>query len=81
MGKPCDYVRPVEPVVHTSGIKKWDDESKTWVDTGPDDDCWIVGLSNGVHLSDGTSVRDGDPTVHWGVSCNDIELEQGDWVH
>ena len=81
VGKPCDYVRPVEPVVHTSGIKKWDDESKTWVDTGPDDDCWMVGLSNGVHLSDGTSVRDGDPTVHWGVSCNDIELEQGDWVH
>ena len=21
-----------EPVVHTEGIKKWDDESKTWVD-------------------------------------------------
>ena len=81
VGKPCNYVQPVEPVVHTSGIKKWDDESKTWVDTGPDDDCWMVGLSNGVHLSDGTSVRDGDPTVHWGVSCNDIELEQGDWVH
>ena len=29
VGKPCDYV---EPVVHTEGIKKWDDESKTWVD-------------------------------------------------
>ena len=72
MGDPCDYVRPVEPGVHTAGIKRWDDESKSWVDTLPCDDVFMVegGI---VHLSDGTSVTDGDPRVHWGESWNDIE--------
>ena len=41
-GKPCDYVRPVEPVVHTSGIKKWDDATKAWVDTLPGGDVFTV---------------------------------------
>ena len=67
MGDPCNYVRPIEPVVHTEGIKKWADESKTWVDAMLDD-CGNVG-NNGignVHLtgSDGWTVRDGDPRVH-----------------
>ena len=52
-GKPCNYVRPVEPVVHTAGIKKWDDATKAWVDATMFDDCGNVG-NNGklgnVHL-------------------------------
>ena len=80
-GKPCNYVRPVEPVVHTSGIKRWDDATSTWVDTVPDGDVWNVGLSNGVHLADGTSVTDGDPNVHWDERWNDIELDQEGTVH
>ena len=78
-GKPCNYVRPVEPVVHTAGIKKWDDATKAWVDAMLDDDCWTVGRD--VHLSAGTSVTDGDPRVHWGESWNDIEVEQEGTVH
>ena len=67
VGKPCNYVQPVEPVVHTSGIKKWDDATSTWVDA-MFNDCGNVG-NNGignVHLtgSDGWTVRDGDPRVH-----------------
>ena len=73
--------RGVSPVVHTSGSKKWDDATSTWVDTVPSGDVWNVGLSNGVHLSDGTSVTDGDPRVHWGESWNDIELENEGTVH
>ena len=80
-GNPCNYVRPVEPGVHTSGIKKWDDATSTWVDTIPDPFV-LDPVRNGVHLSDGTSVRDGDPSVHWGERWNDIELEQeGRMVH
>ena len=48
-----------------------------WVDAVPNDDCWTVGLSNGVHLADGTTVTDGDPTVHWG----ERELEKEGYVH
>ena len=91
-GKPCGqdwYMDPhgerqkrgVPPTTHTSGIKKWDDATSTWVDTLPGGDVFMVGLSNGVHLSDGTSVTDGDPRVHWGESWNDIELEQEEMVH
>ena len=79
-GKPCDYVRPVEPVVHTSGIKKWDDATKAWVDTLPGGDVFTV-EGGVVHLSDGTSVTDGDPRVHWGERWNDIELENEGTVH
>ena len=61
-GKPCNYVRPVEPVVHTSGIKKWDATTSTWVDTVPRNDPFTVGCGV-VHLSDGTTVTDGDPSV------------------
>ena len=62
-GNPCNYVRPVEPVVHTSGIKKWDDATSTWVDTLPCGDVFTV-LGGVVHLSDRTTVTDGDPRVH-----------------
>ena len=80
-GKPCNYVRPVEPVVHTSGIKKWDATTSTWVDTVPRNDPFTVGCGV-VHLSDGTTVTDGDPSVHWGEIWNDIELEnEGIMVH
>ena len=91
-GKPCGqdwYMDPhgerqkrgVPPVTHTSGIKKWDDATSTWVDTVPSGDVWNVGLSNGLHLSDGTSVTDGDQRVHWGEGWNDIELENEGTVH
>ena len=91
-GKPCDWdnaladrqqrLRKVEPVTHTSGSKKWDDATGTWVDTLPGGgDVWMVGLSKGVHLTDGTTVTDGDPRVHWGESWNDIELENEGTVH
>ena len=90
-GKPCDWdnfladrkrrLREEAPKTHTSGIKKWDDATSTWVGTVPSGDVWMVGLSNGVHLSDGTSVTDGDPRVHWGESWNDIELENEGTVH
>ena len=80
-GKPCNYVRPVEPVVHTSGIKKWDDATSTWVDTIPDPFV-LDPVRNGVHLSDGTSVTDGDPSVHWGERCwKEKEWEQEEMVH
>ena len=71
--------RGVPPVTHTTGVKKWDDATSTWVDTVPDDDVWNAGLSNGVHLSDGTSVTDGDPRIHWDESWN--EGEQEEMVH
>ena len=63
-GKPCDYGRPVEPVVHTEGIKKWDDESKTWVDAMMSDRGKY--LDNGiglVNLRPGCYVTDGTPSV------------------
>ena len=47
MGDQCDYVRPIEPVEHTDGIKKWDDATSTWVDAVPNDDCWMVGREAG----------------------------------
>ena len=68
--------RGVPPVTHTSGIKKWDDVTSTWVDTLPSGDVWMVG--GHVHLSDRTTVTDGDPNVHWDESWNDIELDQGE---
>ena len=73
--------RGVPPVTHTTGVKKWDDATSTWVDTVPDGDVWNAGLSNGVHLSDGTSVTDGDQRVHWAEGWNDIELENEGTVH
>ena len=86
-GNPCSqdwYMDPhgerqkrgVPPVTHTSGIKKWDDVTSTWVDTLPSGDVWMVG--GHVHLSDRTTVTDGDPNVHWDESWNDIELDQGE---
>ena len=72
-GKPCNYVRPVEPVVHTEGIKKWDDESKTWVDATMAD----IGKQNGklgnVRLHKGWTVRDGDQSVHIPSRWNETE--------
>ena len=91
MGKPCDWdqfledhkrrLPGVSSVTHVSGFKRWDNLTSTWVDTVPSGDVWMMGLSNGVHLADGTSVTDGDPRVHWGESWNDIELEQKGMVH
>ena len=60
MGKPCNRGRPV---THTSGVKKWDDATSTWVDTLPSGDVFTV-LGGVVHLSDRTTVTDGDPRVH-----------------
>ena len=78
VGKPCNYVRPVEPVVHTSGIKRWDDAtSSTWVDTIPSSDYWMVGLRN-VHLSDGWTVRDGDPKIYIPLRWNESEEARRD---
>ena len=54
-----DRSRPA-PEVHSSGIKKWDDATSTWV---PDDDCWLLGPTK-VSLGDGLTVTDGDPGVH-----------------
>ena len=71
--------RGVPPVTHTSGVKKWDDATSTWVDTVPDDDCWTPGRV--VHLSDRTTVTDGDPNVHWDERWNDIELEREEMMH
>ena len=52
-GNPCNYVRPVEPAVHTEGTayneKKWDatlrwDDRLEWVDTMPvSATVWTVG--------------------------------------
>ena len=86
-GKPCrqDWFldphgerqkRGVPPTTHTSGIKKWDDATSTWVDTLPGD-CWLPGLRK-VSLSDGLTVTDGDPSIPWDESWNDIELDQGE---
>ena len=58
---PPDRSRPA-PEVHSSGIKKWDDATSTWVDTLPDD-CWMPFLRT-VRLGDGLSVTDGDSGVH-----------------
>ena len=63
-GKPCDYGRPVEPAVHTSGIKKWDDASSTWVDATMADlgNIGNNGIGN-VWLHPGCYVVDGSPGV------------------
>ena len=89
-GKPCDWdnfladrkrrLREEAPKTHTSGIKKWDDATSTWVDTLPSGDVFTV-LGGIVHLSDRTTVTDGDPNVHWDESWNDIELENEGTVH
>ena len=82
-GKPCNYVRPVEPVVHTEGIKKWDDATLTWVDATMAD----IGKQNGklgnVHLHKGWTVRDGDQSVHIPLRRNETEeaWEQEGMVH
>ena len=89
-GKPCNWHqreedrkrRPIEgaPTTHTSGIKKWDDATSTWVDTLPGGDVFTVegGI---VHLSDRTTVTDGDPNIHWDMTWTDIELDQEDVVY
>ena len=93
-GKPCNYVRPVEPVVHTSGIKRWDDATATWVDaTLRWDDrlkLWVDtfppdgGKLGNVHLTgkDGWFVRDGDPGLHIPSRCDVTDgAEQEGMVH
>ena len=85
-GKPCGqdwYLDPhgerqkrgVPPVEHTSGVKKWDDESKAWVDVMLDD----CGKQGNVHLRKGKgwTVRDGDPRVH----IPDETENTGEMVH
>ena len=73
---PPDRSRPA-PTTHTSGIKKWDDATSTWVDTLPDD-CWLMSLRK-VSLSDGLTVTDGDPGIHK-PSCW-IEDQWYAWEH
>ena len=67
VGNPCNYVRPVEPVVHTEGIKKWSDESKTWVDALESDVLKYLepfGYGRGlVHLHPGSYVMDGSTSI------------------
>ena len=89
-GKPCNWNQreedrtrqPIEgaPTTHTSGIKKWDDATSTWVDTLPGGDVFMVegGI---VHLSERTTVTDGDPNIHWDMTWTDIELDQEGMVH
>ena len=74
-----DRSRPA-PEVHSSGIKKWDDATSTWVDTLPGGDVFTVegGI---VHLSDRTTVTDGDPNIHWDMAWTDIELDREGMVH
>ena len=88
-GKPCNWTQreedrtrqPIEgaPTTHTSGIKKWDDATSTWVDTLPCGDVFMVegGI---VHLSERTTVTDGDPNIHWDMTWTDIELDREDVV-
>jgi hypothetical protein len=88
-GKACDWDQieedrtrqPIEgaPTTHTSGIKKWDDATSTWVDTLPGGDVFMVegGI---VHLSERTTVTDGDPNIHWDMTWTDIELDREEMV-
>ena len=64
--------RGVPPETHTSGIKKWDDATKTWVDVMLDDS----GKQGNVHLHKGWTIRDGDPRVHIPDEAEDTR-EQG----
>ena len=66
-GKPCDYVKPV---VHSSGIKRWDDATSTWVDAVWPDDCGKLG---NVHLRPGWNVCDGDQRIHIPLRWNETE--------
>ena len=72
-GDPCDYVRPIEPVEHTDGIKKWDDATSTWVDAMLEDCGKQDGKLGNVHLHKGWTVRDGDPRVHMPLRWNETE--------
>ena len=77
-GKACDWgnyledrrqrrLRDVEPVVHTTGIKKWDDATSTWVDAMESDVLKYldpVGRGRGlVNLYPGCYVMDGSTSV------------------
>ena len=65
VGKNCDW-RPAEPVVHTEGIKKWDDESSTWVDALESDIGKYLesGIGRGlVNLHPGSYVMDGSTSI------------------
>ena len=44
-GEPVEAIK-AEPVTHTTGIKKWDDATSTWVDARLDDCGNHVGLGN-----------------------------------
>ena len=98
VGKPCDYVRrPVEPVVHTEGTKRynektqtwfdatlrWDDRLELWVDTMPVSATDPRGAPGIVHLVHGVSVRDGDPRVYYpSLRWNETDgVEQEGMVH
>ena len=84
-GKPCgqdSYMDPhgeiqkrgVPPVEHTDGTKRWDDESKAWVDVMLDD----CGKPGNVHLRNGFRVTDGDPRVHMVMRWNE---KDDAWEH
>ena len=61
---------------HTDGTKRWDDESKAWVDVMLDD----CGKPGNVHLRHGFSVTDGDPRGHMPLRWNESE-EAWEQVH
>ena len=77
-GKACDWgnyledrrqrrLRDVEPVVHTEGIKKWDDATSTWVDA-MESDGWKTleqfGYGRGLaYLYPGCRVTDGNQAM------------------
>ena len=70
VGKPCTYVRPPVVQEEEAGIKRWDDESKTWVDAFRGDPQGRLGF---VHLHKGWTVRDGDPRIHMPLLWNESE--------
>ena len=80
-GKPCNWpedrkrrLREEAPTTHTTGVKRWDDSTSTWVETIPNDDWWMPGRD--VHLSDRTTVTDGDPDIHWDMTWTDTESDR-----
>ena len=74
--------RGVPPVTHTSGIKKWDDATKTWVNYTEADRYALAKagiVPRVVYLTDGRTVRDGSPHIHIPSQWTDAEwaiLEQ-----
>ena len=72
-----------EPVTHTTGIKKWDDATSTWVDAMLDDCSNQVGLGNvrlGVRHG-GAFVIDGVNGICMPSLCDDLDAEGNEVTH